>query len=102
MVGTIRKASRVIPLAKLVATAQVLMLAREHWHRLEPDERRRVIVLVRDTHGRPRNLSQREQLELAGLIAKANPRLFAGLVAQKFSPVPLPRRVVHGPKRQRT
>jgi hypothetical protein len=101
MAGTIRRMTRVVPLARLLAAAQVLMLAREHWYRLEPDERRRVIGLMRDAHGRPRNLSQGDQFELARLIAKANPRLFTGLVAQKFSPVPLPRRVVHGPRRQR-
>jgi hypothetical protein len=29
-------------------------------------------------------------------VAKAEPRLFAGMVAHKLSPVPLPRRFVHG------
>lgn len=91
--------AKLIPLAKLVASAQMLMLARRHWHKLEPAERHRVIVLVRQTHGRPRNLSGSERLELARLIAKADPRMFAGLVAQRFSPVPLPGRVVRGRRR---
>jgi hypothetical protein len=88
--------AKLIPVARLVAAAQIIMLARQHWLRLEPAERRRVIALVRQTHGRPRNLSGNERLELARLIAKADPRLFAGIVAQRFSPVPLPSRLVRG------
>ena len=91
--------AKLIPLARLVAAARVLMLARRHWHQLEPAERHRVMMLVRQTHGRPRTLSANERLELARLIAKADPRLFAGLVAQRFSPVPLPGRVVRGRRR---
>ncbi|HSC04803.1 MAG TPA: hypothetical protein VLC49_15835 [Solirubrobacteraceae bacterium] len=91
--------AKVIPLARLLAAAKILMLARQHWHLLEPVERRRVVALVRQTHGRPRNLSASERLELARLIAKADPRLFAGVVAQRFSPVPLPGRVVRGRRR---
>ena len=99
MAGTIRKVTRAVPLARLLAAAQVLMLARRHWLRLEPDERRRVITLVRRGRGVGHNLSVAERTELARLIGKADPRLFAGLVAQRFSPVPLPRRVVRGRKR---
>ncbi|HUA46869.1 MAG TPA: hypothetical protein VMA77_16665 [Solirubrobacteraceae bacterium] len=97
MAGTIRKVSRAVPLARLLTAAQVVMLARRHWLRLELDERRRLIILVRRGRGVGRNLSAAERAELARLVAKANPRLFAGLVAQRFSPVPLPRRVVFGP-----
>lgn len=99
MAGTLARTAKLIPLARLVAAAQVVMLARRHWHHLEPAERRRVISLVAQTHGRPRNLTAAERLELARLIAKADPRLFAGLVAQRFSPVPLPGRVVRGRRR---
>ena len=96
---SLAKTAKLIPLARLVAAAQVLMLARRHWHKLEPAERQRLMVLVLQTHGRPRNLSAGERLELARLVAKADPRLFAGLVAKRFSPVPLPGRVVRGPGR---
>jgi len=88
------KAARVIPVARLMAAAQVVMLARRHWHRLEPTDRRRLITLVRVAGGRRGRLTPGERLELAQLIAKADPKLFAGLVVQKFSPVPLPRRMV--------
>jgi hypothetical protein len=35
-------------------------------------------------------------------VAKAEPRLFAGQVADKLSPVPLPRRLVRGPRSKRS
>jgi hypothetical protein len=99
MPGKLWKAAKAVPLARLVVAARIVLLAREHWHRLEPAERRRLIALERKARGRPRNLPERDRAELARLIAKADPRLFVGLVAQRFSPVPLPRRVVRGPRR---
>jgi hypothetical protein len=88
------KAARAIPMARLLAAAQVVMLARRHWHRLDPYERRRVITLVRVAGGRRGRLTPDERLELARLVAKADPKLFAGLVVKKFSPVPIPKRMV--------
>lgn len=73
-----------------------MLLAHHHVHKLEPHERRRVVALVRAGRGRRRNLSAAERDELAALVAKAQPRLFVGLAAQKLSPVPLPKRVVYG------
>jgi len=89
-------ALRRFPAAKLLAIGEVVMLAREHLSRLEPHERRRVIALMRRGRGRSSRLSASEQAELAALIAKANPRLFAGMVAEKLSPVPLPKWLVRG------
>ena len=99
MASKLTRTAKLIPMARLLAAAQVVMLARRHWHKLDAAERRRLLVLVRQTHGRGRNLSATERLELARLVAKADPRLFAGLVAQRFSPVPLPGRVVRGRRR---
>lgn len=96
MANKLTKAARAIPLARLVIAGKIVLLARQHWHRLEPDERRRLIVLVRRGHGRPKNLSSADRDELARLIHKADPWLFASLVAQRFSPVPLPSRLVRG------
>ena len=90
------KTAKVIPMARLLAAAQVVMLARRHWHRLEPYERRRLITLVRVAGGRRGRLTPAERFELVRLVAKADPKLFAGLVVQKFSPVPFPKRVVRG------
>jgi hypothetical protein len=91
---------RRLPIAKVLAIAEIAMLARQHLDRLEPDERRRLFVLVGRARGRRRNLSISDRAELTALTAKLNPRLFAGLVADKLSPVPLPRRVVQGRRRR--
>jgi hypothetical protein len=88
-----------IPVMKLVAAGEVALLARSHVMKLNTEERRRLIALVRKGRGRRTKLSLEEREELSRLVAKAEPRLFAGLVAQKFSPVPLPRRLVRGRRR---
>ncbi len=90
-----------IPVARLIVIGEVAMLARAHFERLEPDERRRLVTLMSRAHGRRRNLSDRDRAEFAALTAKLDPRLFAGLVAERFSPVPLPQRVVRGRPRRR-
>jgi hypothetical protein len=88
-----------IPVMKLVAAGEVALLARSHVMKLTGEERRRLVALVRKGRGRRTPLSLEEREELSRLVAKAEPRLFAGLVAQKFSPVPLPRRLVRGRRR---
>jgi hypothetical protein len=91
-----------LPVMKLLAIGEIAILVRDHAAMLEPDERRRLVALVRKGRGRARNLSADERQELAELVAKAEPRRFAGLVADKLSPVPLPRRLVQGPAPRRT
>jgi hypothetical protein len=85
---------------KLLMVGEVALLLRSHIARLDPAERRRLIELLRAGRGRPSRLSPSEREELEALIAKTEPRLFAGLAADKLSPVRLPRRVVRGPKRK--
>jgi hypothetical protein len=85
-------ALRRLPVAKLLAAAEIVLLAREHLGKLEPDERRRIAELLRIGHGRTRNLTPRQRAELAALIAKAVPRIFLRLTAERLSPVPVPRR----------
>lgn len=87
---------RRVPVMKLLVLAEVLLLARDHLGKLQPEERRRLVELVRLGRGRRRNLTPSERDELSRIIAKAEPRLFVGLVAERFSPVPLPRRIVRG------
>jgi hypothetical protein len=84
---------------KLLAVGEVALLARSHLARLTPEERRRFVQLLREGRGRASNLSPAERDELQGLIAKTEPRLFAGLAVDRLSPVPLPRRLVHGSRR---
>ena len=88
-----------LPVLKLLAIAEIALLARTHVTKLDPAERRRLVELVRTGRGRPSRLTLEEREELSRLVAKAEPRLFVGAAADKLSPVPLPRRVVHGPRR---
>jgi hypothetical protein len=90
---------RRLPVLKVLAVAEIALLAHDHVTRLDREERRRLVELVRRGHGRPSHLSDAEREELDALVAKAEPRLFAGLVADKLSPIPLPKRIVHGPRR---
>ena len=88
---------RRIPVLKLLAAAEIGLLARDHVMRLSPDERRRMIKLVRTAHGRPANLDQAEREELADLVAKIEPRLLAGEAVGRLSPLPIPRRITTDP-----
>ena len=89
-----------LPVMKLLALGEIAMLAQRHLSLLTPQERRRLVALVRRGRGRTSNLTPDEREELAQLVAKAEPRRFAGLTADALSPVPLPKRMVHGPKRR--
>jgi hypothetical protein len=84
---------------RLLAAAEVAVLARDHLRRLTPRERRRLVTLLRTGRGRQRNLSEAERDELTALLAKVEPRLLAGEAVQRLSPVPLPRRLLFGPRR---
>lgn len=91
---------RRVPVLRLLAAAEVALLAREHVMRLSRHERRRLVELIRIGRGRRRNLSEAERDELAALIAKVEPRLLVGHAVQKLSPIPLPRRLVYGSRKR--
>jgi hypothetical protein len=92
---------RRLPMLKLLAVAEIALLMRAHLSKLDARERRRLVALLRTGRGRSRNLQPAEREELAALVAKLEPRLFAGLAADRVSPVPLPKRFVQGPGRTR-
>jgi hypothetical protein len=83
-------ALRKLPVARLLALAELALLAREHYGKLKPHERRRILALVRRTRGRPSNLTRRERAELAALLAKTDPRLFVESAVRKVTGVPFP------------
>jgi hypothetical protein len=89
-----------IPIVRVLALAEIALIAHDHVTRLDPQERRRLLHLVRIGRGRPQRLSEREREELRQLVAKAEPRLFVGEVAEKLSPVKLPQRIVRGRPRR--
>ena len=92
---------RVIPVVKLLTAAELALLAHDHLTRLSPPERRRLIVLVRVGRGRRSRLTGAERDELADLLGKLQPRALMGTAVSRLSPVPLPRRLVFGPKNRR-
>jgi hypothetical protein len=79
---------RRLPFFRVLALAQVALLARRHLQQLEPHERRRLAGLVR----RGRSLQPAEREELRTLVGKLDPRAFALGAADTVSPWPLPRR----------
>lgn len=87
-------------MVRLLSIAEVGLIARDHVLRLTPQERRRLLRLIRVARGRPSHLSRQERDELAGLVAKLEPRLLAGEAVKRLSPIPLPRRLVRGPRKR--
>lgn len=81
---------RRLPMLKLIAVAEVIIIVREHFVRLDPYERRRLVTLVRRARGRRGRLTPVEQDELSKLVAKTGPRELFGRSAEKLSPVPVP------------
>ena len=90
-----KRAARFLPIYRVIAIAEMGLLAREHIGRLDSVERRRLASLVRHR----RELGAAEQDELRTLAAKLSPREFVGSAADKLSPVPLPRRLTGAPKK---
>jgi hypothetical protein len=86
------RALRRLPAARVIVVGELLLLAREHLAKLEPQERRRIVQLVRRGRGRPRNLSERDRRELARLIEKAEPREFLSNAAKRVVGFGLPGR----------
>lgn len=89
-----------LPVLKLLAAAEVALLARDHVTRLDRQERRRLVELARIGSSRRRRLSEAERAELAALISKVDPRLLFGEALDRMSPVPLPGRLVYGPRKR--
>src|SRR6478735_5856606 len=83
------KVIRRLPILRLIAIAKLALVAKRHLDHLTPAERRRLAKLVR----RPHNLTSKEQKDLRRLVGKLDLRAFAGSTADRFSPLPLPRRL---------
>jgi hypothetical protein len=92
----IKRLARGVPVVGLLSAAEVLKLAKAHLDKLNGAQRRRVIELVREAHGRPGSLGEAEREELGALVAMLEPRLFVGSAAERLSPVPVPKRVLYG------
>lgn len=88
--------------APMLTAAELAWLATRHIGRLDASERRRLIALARKSHGRPGSLGKAERAELGTLLAAMEPRLFAGLALKRLSPLPLPKRMLFGPRDSRS
>jgi hypothetical protein len=87
---------RRLPFFRVLAVAQLALLARRHLQALTPAERSRMAELAR--HGR--NLSPAERTELRTLAGKLQPRAFAAAAADAFSPMPGTGRILGGRRRR--
>jgi hypothetical protein len=96
-----KRLTRGIPVVALLSAFEVARLAGAHLKRLDAGERRRLFALVAVARRGPRALSEDERSELAALVAKLEPRAFLGSAAARFSPVPVPKRLLYGPRNSR-
>jgi hypothetical protein len=70
----------------LVAAAEIALITRSHWRRLEPEERSRLIALARKSRFRPSRLSNGERQEAAELLDKIDYAHLGGTVASTLLP----------------
>jgi hypothetical protein len=87
---------RRLPMVRLLAAAEIALLAHDHVARLSRAERRRLLALVRTGRGRRSHLTRREREELEGLLVKLGPRELLGDAVDRLSPLPLPHRLLYG------
>jgi hypothetical protein len=87
-----------LPLAWVLIAGEVALNAGRHVARLDGAQRRRLIALARKSGGRRGSLSESEREELACLLAGLEPRLFLGSTLRRLSPMPLPKRLLYGPR----
>jgi hypothetical protein len=88
--GSLRRAGKAIPLARLLLIGELAVLAGRHIARLDARERSRLLFLLRKGRGRPRALDDDERAELFELIARVDPQAFVGTAVRRLSPVPVP------------
>jgi hypothetical protein len=94
----VKRATRGIPVARLLLAAEVALIAGRHLGRLDRTERRRLLTLLVKARGRARSLGTAERRELAALAVRLEPRLFLATAVRHLSPIPLPKRLLYGPR----
>jgi hypothetical protein len=81
-----------------LVVANITTMAWTHLAKLNDAQRRRLFALLWQARGRPGSLSRGERDELAALISLLEPRLFLGSATKRLSPVPVPKRLLYGPR----
>jgi hypothetical protein len=91
-----------VPVVWVLLAGEVALMAANHLSRLNAAQRRRLLALSIRSRGRPSTLSEADRLELRILVAKFEPRLFVGETVKRLSPVPVPKRLLYGPRAERS
>jgi hypothetical protein len=78
----------------LVAAFEIAWITRSHWRRLDPEERSRLIALIRKSRFRSSRLSRSERREAAELLEKVDYAELGGHVAATLVPFRPVRRFV--------
>ncbi len=81
--------ARRLPFFRVLAVAQLALLARRHLRSLDAGDRRRLVALARKGRG----ATPEERRELRAIVGKLDAGAFAATAARRLSPVPLPRRL---------
>jgi len=93
-----RRVSRGVPVARVLLAAELVLVAQRHLSRIDRGQRARLFVLLARSRGRASSLSAAERRELLYLLARLEPRLFLGTAVGRLSPVPVPKRLLYGPR----
>ena len=96
----LRRTAKASPAGRAVLLLSIAQLAGRRVARLERRDRARLGELLTRVV-RTRHLSAAEWRELRALGAKLEPRAFAGDVAKRLSPLPVPNRIAYGRRRRR-
>jgi hypothetical protein len=92
----VKRVSRGVPVARLLLVAEVAIMAQRHLSKLDSAQRRRLFTLLVRARGWPRSLTAEERREFLYLVARLEPRLLLGTTVKRFSPLPLPKRLLYG------
>lgn len=93
-----KRLARGVPVLALLSALDAAKLARRHLMKLSPAERRRLLALAAKARGGADGFNEPERAELDALVAKLEPRALVGAAADRLSPVPLPKRLLYGPR----
>lgn len=96
--GPLKRLANGFPILGAFLAAEVAAMAWTHFSKLNSAQRRRLIALLRQSRGRLRSLSHSEREELGAIFAALEPRLFLGSATRRLSPVPVPKRLLYGPR----
>jgi hypothetical protein len=94
----LRRFASGLPIVGVLLAVEIAAMAWTHLAMLNGAQRRRLLVLLGQARGRPGSLSHGEREELRALIATLEPRLFLGSATKRLSPLPVPKRVLYGPR----